>query len=110
MIEGHALAGLVRAVTASFDSSWEEHFYFNQTSEQSLYFLAGSIFESLMFITVYVIHTERITDEMKKNSQQLAGKKHRLKTSLEEGESLRGIIPICMHCKKNETMKGSGRM
>jgi hypothetical protein len=97
---GYALAGLIRAVTASFDAAWEEHFYVNQTSEQSLYFLASVIFASLMPITVYVLHTERSTDALKKNTQQLAEEKRKLQTSLEEVKTLRGIIPICMHCKK----------
>ncbi len=97
---GYALAGLIRALTASFDAAWEEHFYVNQTPEQSLYFLASVIFASLMPITVYVLHTEKSTDALKKNAQQLAEEKQKLKVSLEEVKTLRGIIPICMHCKK----------
>jgi hypothetical protein len=103
---GYAFAGLVRAVTASFDAAWEEHFYVNQTSEQSLYFLVSVIFASLMPITVYVLHTERSTDALEKNAQQLAEEKEKLQISLEEVKTLRGIIPICMHCKKIRNDEG----
>ncbi len=103
---GYAITGLIRAVTASFDAAWEEHFYVNQTLEQSLYFLASVIFASLMPITVYVLHTERSTDELKKNARQIAEEKQKLQISLEEVKTLRGIIPICMHCKKIRNDEG----
>jgi hypothetical protein len=103
---GYALTGLMRAVTDSFDSTWEEHFYFNQSPEQTLYFLASVIFASLMPITVYVLHTEKNTDVLNKNAQQLEEEKQKLQISLEEVKTLRGIIPICMHCKKIRNDEG----
>ena len=106
MFACYAFIGLMRAVTASFDVAWEKHFYINQTGIQSLYFLTSVIFASLMPITVYVLHTERSTDALKKNADQLAKEKQNLQISFEEIKTLRGIIPICMQCKKIRNDEG----
>jgi hypothetical protein len=102
----YALIGLMRATAASFDIAWEKHFYIDQTGIQSLYFLTSVIFASLMPITVYVLHTERSTDALKKNADQIAEEKQKLQNSLEEIKTLRGIIPICMQCKKIRNDEG----
>lgn len=96
----YAVAGVMRALSASMDISWEQHFYYDQRGMQSLYFLASVIFASLMPITIYALHTEKSSDVMKKNALQLEEEKEKLQASLEEVKTLRGIIPICMHCKK----------
>jgi hypothetical protein len=102
----YAFIGVMRATAASFDIAWEKHFYISQTTVQSLYFLISVIFASLMPITVYVLHTERSTDALKKNAEQLAKEKLKLQSSFEEIKTLRGIIPICMYCKKIRNDEG----
>jgi hypothetical protein len=102
----YAFIGIMRAISASFDVAWEKHFYISQTTVQSLYFLISVIFASLMPITVYVLHTERSTDALIKNAEQLAQEKQKLQSSLEEIKTLRGIIPICMYCKKIRNDEG----
>jgi hypothetical protein len=100
VLVAYALIGLLRGVSATFDVTWETHFYFHQTKIQSAYFLISVIFASLMPITIYVLHTEKSADELEKNALQLAEEKRKLEISLHEIKTLRGIIPICMHCKK----------
>ncbi len=102
----YAFIGIVRAIYASFDIAWEKHFYISQTTVQSLYFLISVVFASLMPITVYVLHTERSTDDIIKNAEQLVLEKRKLQVSLEEIKTLRGIVPICMYCKKIRNDEG----
>lgn len=80
--------------------------WFFDRNPGSLDLTGGGAIRAAVFCSVAVL-VASLEVQRRKAMQALAGKNQELMAALEEIRTLRGILPICMHCKQIRDEKGA---